>query len=337
MKKKIIKESKGITLIALVVTIIVLLILSGVAINLTIGSNGIFSRASEAVIVNENAEVYEQLQFKVLDYQLDNVQTDEENIILEKLLEDGYIDENNILNIEQLMGKSMKTGNGNTEDGDIYFLLEDENNSETYNLMYYNSNKKFKNLGKAFSNSTQEDYLEPTPDEYFEFDEATGSIALKDADSYYYSNTERVLGFKTLVIPSTYNGSEVKKIGINGAKTISCLKDVETIVIPSSVKVLGTRAFYKCIGLKNIIIPDSVTIIDNMAFDTCSKLTSINIPKSVTTIGGYAFDECTSLETINVSFNKGEQPAGWDSDWRKGCNAKIVYANGETELFLISR
>ena len=39
------KQVKGITLIALVVTIIVLLILAGVALNLTIGQNGIISRA----------------------------------------------------------------------------------------------------------------------------------------------------------------------------------------------------------------------------------------------------------------------------------------------------
>ena len=42
------KQVKGITLIALVVTIIVLLILAGVAISLTIGNNGIISRAINA-------------------------------------------------------------------------------------------------------------------------------------------------------------------------------------------------------------------------------------------------------------------------------------------------
>ena len=41
--KRVKKEVKGITLIALVVTIIVLLILAGVAINLTIGDNGLFN------------------------------------------------------------------------------------------------------------------------------------------------------------------------------------------------------------------------------------------------------------------------------------------------------
>ena len=43
--KKIRIDIKGITLVALVVTIIVLLILAGVAISFTIGDNGIFRKA----------------------------------------------------------------------------------------------------------------------------------------------------------------------------------------------------------------------------------------------------------------------------------------------------
>ena len=59
--KRIKKQVKGITLIALVVTIIVLLILAGVAINLTIGQNGIFTRAQDAANTWRNAETNEQL------------------------------------------------------------------------------------------------------------------------------------------------------------------------------------------------------------------------------------------------------------------------------------
>ena len=58
--KKIKKEVKGITLIALVVTIIVLLILAAVAINLTIGNNGIFTRAQNATQKWEEASKNEQ-------------------------------------------------------------------------------------------------------------------------------------------------------------------------------------------------------------------------------------------------------------------------------------
>ena len=39
-------KENGITLVALVVTIVVLIILAGVSINLVIGSNGIMSKAS---------------------------------------------------------------------------------------------------------------------------------------------------------------------------------------------------------------------------------------------------------------------------------------------------
>ena len=54
------KSVRGITLIALVVTIIVLLILAGVAISLTIGQDGIFARAQNAVNVYEQASLNEQ-------------------------------------------------------------------------------------------------------------------------------------------------------------------------------------------------------------------------------------------------------------------------------------
>ena len=60
-------KQKGITLIALVVTIIVLLILAGVAINLTVGKNGIFNKAKFAKEKYTNEEYLEQEQLNELD------------------------------------------------------------------------------------------------------------------------------------------------------------------------------------------------------------------------------------------------------------------------------
>ena len=54
-------QVQGITLIALVVTVIVLLILAGVAINLTVGDNGLFKRAQNAADTWQMAEQNEQL------------------------------------------------------------------------------------------------------------------------------------------------------------------------------------------------------------------------------------------------------------------------------------
>ena len=56
--------ASGITLIALVVTIIVLLILAGVAISLSIGNNGIFKRAQNATDIWKNAEKNEQVEMQ---------------------------------------------------------------------------------------------------------------------------------------------------------------------------------------------------------------------------------------------------------------------------------
>ena len=60
--RKVKRQVKGITLVALVVTIIVLLILAGVAINLTIGQNGIFRRAQDATNKYEQASLNEQAE-----------------------------------------------------------------------------------------------------------------------------------------------------------------------------------------------------------------------------------------------------------------------------------
>ena len=69
--RKLKKQVKGITLIALVVTIIVLLILAGIALNLTIGQNGIFTRAQKSVNTWRNAETNEQLAMGELEDWMD--------------------------------------------------------------------------------------------------------------------------------------------------------------------------------------------------------------------------------------------------------------------------
>ena len=58
------KEAKnsGITLIALVITIIVLLILAGVSINLAIGENGIIEQAQNANLKQKFAKYKEELE-----------------------------------------------------------------------------------------------------------------------------------------------------------------------------------------------------------------------------------------------------------------------------------
>ena len=62
MKKTRIYEERGITLIALVITIIVLLILAGVAISMLSGENGILKQAASAKVQTETAQETEQVE-----------------------------------------------------------------------------------------------------------------------------------------------------------------------------------------------------------------------------------------------------------------------------------
>ena len=60
------KKQKGITLIALVVTIIILLILAGVSISMLTGDNGIITQAQKAKEKTEEAKIREEQQLEIL-------------------------------------------------------------------------------------------------------------------------------------------------------------------------------------------------------------------------------------------------------------------------------
>ena len=64
--KQLIKTSNGITLIALVITIIVLLILAGVTIATLTGDNGILGKAKTAKTTNDEEKAKEQIKIAVM-------------------------------------------------------------------------------------------------------------------------------------------------------------------------------------------------------------------------------------------------------------------------------
>ena len=85
------KEMKGITLVALVVTIVVLLILAGVSINTVLGDDGIIKKAKEAAEATKRASAEEEMNRLVLEYQLASNDETLESFLQEKVTE-GRID-----------------------------------------------------------------------------------------------------------------------------------------------------------------------------------------------------------------------------------------------------
>lgn len=137
------KQNKGLTLIALVITIIVLLILAGVSIVLTLGENGIISRATTVESTYNQSEVLEELKTltaeKYLAVYNETLGKDiETKYNTDILLRDFFdtekdiidyntsIDENGyryyLIKIDSLKRNITKYGKGTWENGDIFAI-----------------------------------------------------------------------------------------------------------------------------------------------------------------------------------------------------------------------
>ena len=94
-------NSKGITLVALVVTIIVLLILAGVTITSLLGDEGIISKAQNAANATKKSQVIESVRMDILMAQLEGNLTQEKlEEILDKYGEIQYDEEGNITGLK---------------------------------------------------------------------------------------------------------------------------------------------------------------------------------------------------------------------------------------------
>lgn len=119
---------------------------------------------------------------------------------------------------------------------------------------------------------------------------------------------------RNLVIPETYRGLPVTSI-INDAFGMD--KNIDSIVIPDSVALIGDGAFAGCVNMKKATVPalaiqylptsvQDVTItsgskIDAQAFKGFSALRSVKLCDSITEIGASAFEGCTALSSINLA------------------------------------
>ena len=74
------KRINGITLIALVITIIILLILAGITISTLVGENGIITRATEAKISTELSAYKEELELYKVNKTSENTNFIEETL-----------------------------------------------------------------------------------------------------------------------------------------------------------------------------------------------------------------------------------------------------------------
>jgi len=121
-----------------------------------------------------------------------------------------------------------------------------------------------------------------------------------------------------VVIPSTYEGKEVKSILDGGFEECSSLL---TITFPNTLAIIGSMSFYGCASLKEVSFPSSVTEIAYQAFRSCASIKTVFIPKTVITLGPGLFEGCESLTDVYCEIES--QPSTWSRDWYYMCPAEI--------------
>jgi hypothetical protein len=97
-------------------------------------------------------------------------------------------------------------------------------------------------------------------------------------------------GLVSLIIPPS-----VKTIG--SQCFVGC-ENLEAVHIPSTVVAIGDNAFLRCARLRTLALPPNLQDIGKAVFKKCQRLESVNVPSTVTSIGPHAFEGCTELKTL---------------------------------------
>lgn len=71
---------------------------------------------------------------------------------------------------------------------------------------------------------------------------------------------------------------------------------IEKLVIPGSVRIIGSNSFDNCKKLTSVTISEGVTEIEDWAFGGCAALETVIMPKSVTSLGDEIFGDSPRVE-----------------------------------------
>ena len=165
------KKQNGITLIALVITIIVLLILAGVSISLLVGNNGILTQASNAVIENRKSSAKEEVAMAVASAKTEYYTQWAKNT--SKTLGE-YLTSENLT--KYTAGKGTVTEITANGDGS-YILKYKENNQGTVYTFTVDGNQNVVLVGSEVEENSSNNVTEPT--------EVTASVVASNPSTYY--------------------------------------------------------------------------------------------------------------------------------------------------------
>ena len=302
-KKEMFKtNNKGITLIALVITIIILIILAGVSISVVLGENGIITKVSGSKKIQTEANEKEQILLAIASAQIDNL---------------GKVTQNSLQkSIDDLLGKgkAVVTDNGNgscsvefIEGQREYEVIQNKiTDAINWNDIIKNakapeSQKEERNNG-VIGIGTDGKTVNMDLWEYTKLED--GTYALNDEATLKgegtrtsgYDNEDLVDGKIQGSVPKYIKTSlDDRFIEVTNVDFLFYKSNLEEApLFPNTIKSMWAT-FDSCKNLTKVYsIPNGVT---NMraTFSLCTSLSSVpDIPDSVVNMK-YTFNGCSSL------------------------------------------
>ena len=277
------KKENGITLIAIVITIIVLLILSGVSISMLGGTNGILSEAQKAKITTELSNYKEQLELYKMEKQMENKEFLESSLTVGK--------ENLTYNTQPIGEKgNIKTVIPSIKNeyiekieiikGELLIKTRDENEIKIANSLGIAINPYDIVNGELLSSNGNLLLMDEN-----------GTVTIPDSVTKIGDGAfANLSGLKTIIIPGT-----VKEIGEDA---FAYNQTLETVIMQEGVEKIGARAFQQCAALKKVQLPESLIEIQEQTFYADSKLEKVEIPSKIKVINKFTFFGCQTLEEV---------------------------------------
>ena len=278
----------AITLVALVVTVVVLIILAGVSINLVIGNNGIIEKGKIAKESQELAKYKENMSMFIQEKYMESTDFSASTITAYK--NKVYYNTKNSDSeetIEEILGNVSNNYIEKLEiiKGELYINTTNEVEKAAA------SKAEIKVNGLEISNGELK-----ASDKNLDLKDSDGTLLIPPSVTKIGAGAfSSVENLKKIVVPGT-----VEEIGANA---FSYNSTIEEVIIEDGVKRVGDSAFEGCTSLKQIEFPDSIESLGDNVMQSCTKLSQIRLPDKITELGTYFFNNCTSLEKVELPSN----------------------------------
>ena len=312
--RKTLKNTNGITLIALVVTIVVLLILAGVSINAVFGQDGIIQKAKDAPNRMDQATQNDLDSINELNNWIDgkiNGNTGGENKAVTNPYDTNGWTMAYVCNNGTWSNTPLTAANGDTIPEGSQIVAK-----------FYATGEKITPPALNAGSNTTIPFSEG--ETYKVVIEGTGEMGiLMDATSI--SNIKSASGWQT----QTVSYLAWLQGGMQG-NAVSCITPYITeLTICDGITNVGNFAMAGATSLSKVTLGNSLEIIGNFSFSFNNMLNKIVVPNRVTTIGESAFMCDDNLEEINIP--NSVINIGQSTFWKDGEKITKLIVSNETE------